>query len=385
MWRRNSSWPPAWPSIEMSKPPILVLGAYGLAGRAIVERLTARTPHSVVAAGRSADKLHALLKQSDSRRVHSLVLDVTNLSALREACANASFVINAVGPFARSGAAIARTAAECGRPYLDCANEQIHYRNLMEVDAAARRKGVPMITAAGAVPGLSTLATAQVLKQLPGATEAEWCWAQFRHAYADSGLASMMGGILEAVDRPVALCNGRPVPIVIGRSSREFALAKPFGRKRLLEIPTIDVLTIPGRFPLREFHNWIYMGDLPTWLLDIVRLLKPNRRPWAYRLIEVIMRRINDRDTARAIAAGIGPECLLQILARSSSETRSQSLLFRDGAAPTACLPAYLADLYLRGEVSQAGLLTPLDLVDPARLTEIMDGVLMAPASRGKS
>ena len=30
MWRRSSSWPPAWPSIEMSKAPILVLGAYGL-------------------------------------------------------------------------------------------------------------------------------------------------------------------------------------------------------------------------------------------------------------------------------------------------------------------------------------------------------------------
>ena len=96
----------------MSKPPILVLGAYGLAGRAIVERLTARTPHTVVAAGRSGDKLHALLKQSDSRRVRPLVLDVTNLSALREACAAVSFVINAVGPFARSGAATARTAVE---------------------------------------------------------------------------------------------------------------------------------------------------------------------------------------------------------------------------------------------------------------------------------
>ena len=48
-------------------------------------------------------------------------------AALREACGRASFVINAVGPFARSGAAIARVAVECGLPYLDCANEQVHY------------------------------------------------------------------------------------------------------------------------------------------------------------------------------------------------------------------------------------------------------------------
>jgi short subunit dehydrogenase-like uncharacterized protein len=358
-------------------PQILVLGAYGLAGRAVVERLTARTTHSVVAAGRRADKLQALLKEIRSDRVSPLVLDATDVSALRNACANASFIINAVGPFARSGAAIARTVVECGRPYLDCANEQLHYRRLLELDALARRQGVPLITAAGGVPGLSTLLTAHLLKQFSGATEVDCCWAQFRHAYAQSGLASLMGGILEALDRPVALRAGKPATIVIGRSAREFALPEPFGRKKLLEVPTIDDLTIPGRFSLQEFHTWFYMGDLPTWLLEIVRLLQPNRRPWAYRLIEAIMRRINDRDTAKAIASGIGPECLLQVLARNSDETKSQSLMFRDGAVATACLPAYIADRCLRGEVPQTGLLTPLDLIDPERLPEITEGALI--------
>jgi hypothetical protein len=123
------------------------------------------------------------------------------------------------------------------------------------------------------------------------------------------------------------------------------------------------------------------MGDLPTWLLDIVRLLQPNRRPWAYRLIETIMRRINDRDTAKAIASGVGPECLMQVLARSSGETKSQTIMFRDGAVATACLPAYIADRCLRGEVSQTGLLTPLDLIDTGRLPEITDGALIAQSS----
>ena len=122
---------------------ILVLGAYGLAGRAIVERLAARTTHSVVAAGRRVDKLQALLKAIGSDRVHALVLDATDVSALRDACTNASFIINAVGPFARSGSAIARTAIECGRPYLDCANEQFHYRNLLDLMPRRAGKGSP--------------------------------------------------------------------------------------------------------------------------------------------------------------------------------------------------------------------------------------------------
>jgi len=347
-----------------SEHHILVLGAYGLAGRGIIERIATRSAYCVTAAGRRADKLQALLKVAGSNRVRTLVLDATDVSALRDACANASFVINAVGPFSRNGADIARTVIECGRPYLDCANEQRHYQNLLELDALARRQGVPMITGAGAVPGLSTLLTAHLLKRFPATTEVDVCWAQFRHAYAESGLASMMGGILEAVDRPLALRKGNPVPIVIGRSAMHFDLPEPFGRKRLLEVPTIDALTIPNRFSLQEFHTWFYMGDLPTWLLEMVRVLKPNRRPWAYRLIEARMRYLNDRDTAKAIAAGIGPECLLQVLVRNSDEAKARLMVFADGAVATACLPAYIADSYLRGEVSQTGLLTPLDLVD---------------------
>lgn len=356
---------------------ILVLGAYGLAGRAIVERLATRTAYSVVAAGRKADKLRESLKTIGSDRTRALVLDATDVSGLRHACAGVSFVINAVGPFSQSGAAIARTVIECGRPYLDCANEQLHYRNLLELDALARARNVPMITAAGAIPGLSTLLIAHVLNQFPVATEVDCFWAQSRHAYPNSGLASMMGGILEAVDCPVALRKGNPAPIVIGRSTMHYDLPKPFGQKRLIEVPAIDALTIPGRYSLQEFHTWVYMGELPTWLLEIVRFLQPNRRPWAYRLIEAIMRRINDWDTAKAIASGVGPECLLQIVARNSDETKSQSLLFCDGAVATACLPAHIADCYLRGKVFKTGLLTALDLIDTEKLPEITDNALM--------
>jgi hypothetical protein len=137
-------------------------------------------------------------------------------------------------------------------------------------------------------------------------------------------------------------------------------------------------LTLPSRFSLQEFHTWFYMGDLPTWLLEVVRILQPNRRPWAYRMIEAIMRRMNDRDTKRAIASGVGPECVLQVSIRVPSEAQTKSVMFRDGAVATACLPAYLADRYLRGELRQTGLLTPLDLVKVECMPQITDGAVIA-------
>ncbi len=74
--------------------------------------------------------------------------------------------------------------------------------------------------AAGAVPGLSTLRIGNMLERFPETTGVGCCWARFRHAYAEAGLGSMMDGILEAVDRPVALSDGRAVPVLVSVSGR---------------------------------------------------------------------------------------------------------------------------------------------------------------------
>ncbi len=247
----------------------------------------------------------------------------------------------------------------------------------LELDDAARRQGVPMITAAGAIPGVSTLVIMRLLKQFPQATQADCCWAQFRHAYADSGLASVMGGILEAVELPVAVSHGALSPVVIGRSSRYFDLPEPFGRKQLLEVPAIDALTLYTRKPLEEFHTFFYMGDLPTWLLEIVRILRPDRRPWAYRFIEALMKHLNARDTQTAIDAGTGPESLLHIRVQGADDAQTESILFRDGAIATACLPAYIADACLKGNIISTGLLTPLDVIDTEVLPDLLNDAVI--------
>lgn len=350
---------------------ILVLGAYGLAGRAIVKQLLHTTPFHVIAAGRDPEKLRATLSPHASTRLTATPFDAADAQCLRAQCGKADFVVNAVGPFSRHGAAIARTVVECGKPYLDCANEQTHYCALRGLDTLAQSQNIPLITAAGATPGFSSLLMAGMLEQFPGISEIDCCWAQFRHAYADAGLASMMGGILEASGKPVVLHEGNPVPLLIGQSTRRFDLPKPFGTQRLLEVPTIDTLTLPARFSLRELHTWFYMGDMPVWLLGLVRRLQPQRRPWAYRVIEAIMRRVNKNDTHKAIAAGTGPESLLLVSARNNETVETQQMLFRDGAVATACLPAHIVNRYLTGEYTTTGLITPLDLIRPEALLDI--------------
>jgi len=354
--------------MKISDQSILVLGANGLAGRTIVEGLIKRTPYRVVAAGRNPEKLTAVLPSEGRDRIELLISEATDQPALRRAFQQSALVINAIGPYAVHGAAIARLAVECGRPYVDCANEQVHYRRMRELDAEARRNGLLLATGAGAIPGVSTLLAARLLEDAPWAKAAEIIFAQFQHAYANSGLASMMSGVLDAGYRPVALSGGKDQPVRLGDSQKNVELPFPFGRLRLLEVPTIATPALSARFPLRELHTWFYLGEQPTWIFGLIRLLQPQKRPWAYRLIETIARPMNVKEQQRAVAAGFRREALLSVTVYGAGSTRTGTVLLRDGAAPMECLPVMIARECLSGRLNHAGLATPLDLLTFDRL-----------------
>ncbi len=341
---------------------VLVLGAYGLAGRAIVRRLLAATDAKVVASGRRSDRLVEEFSGDSSGRLRTLALDATDSTALTDACREADVVVNAVGPYDLHGAAIARTVVGGRRHYIDCANEQVHFEHLRKLDAEAADAGVLLVTGAGVAPGLSTLVAAHLLESGLPPTSVEIVYAQLRHAYPDGGQASVMGGVLDAVHRPWAIHAGERVEAKLGRSVREMELPAPFGRRRLLEVPTIDVPVLAARVALHDARTWFYLGDQPPWLFGLIRLLDPTRRRWAYRLIERIVTRMTRAEYDHAVASGLGTDVYLGVTVGAAGVSRSAEVHLTDGASPTAVLPARIASDLLAGTVTESGLRTPIDL-----------------------
>lgn len=362
----------------MKTKEILVLGAYGLAGRTVIAGLKSSTDDSIVAAGRDPERLKEVISGSRSDRCRLLELDAGDLTALRRACETADLVINTIGPYALLGSSIARVAIECGVSYIDCANEQIHYWKLSELDPLARDRGLLMVTGAGAIPGFSTLLAAALLDRFPSATSVDIAFAQFRHAYPGAGLASIMSGVLDAVHRPYALVDGDQKPVLLGKSLREFSLQAPFKKKKMLEVPTIDTITLAQRYPLKNIRTWFYLGEQPAWLFGLIRLLQPQKRKWAYDLIRTVANITDSREYKRSVNAGHGPEALLYVEAGNGHEKRFGSVLLKDGAAPMGCLPAIIAGDFLAGRIRQTGLTTPLDLVSFDRMVESATDAIIA-------
>ena len=340
---------------------VLVLGACGLAGRVVVERLLAASDLEIVATGRNAASLRARFGGRDPRQT-TATLDADDAAALRQACASVDIVVNAVGPYTRNGAEIARTVVDCRRHYIDCANEQLHFERLQALDARARDAGCLLVTGAGLFPGLSSLLATHQLRAHPGADTLEIVYAQLRSPFDDGGHASAMGGVLDTVLQPWAVRGGRRVAVPLGRSLRTADLPLPFGRCRLLEVPTIDLPLFAGRTGLREIHTWVLMTDQPAWVFGLIRRLDPTRRPWAYRLLDGILSRLARREAAHAKAGGLSRNALLQVITRDASRERAANLVFCDGATPVGVLPARIARDLASNRITATGLQTPLDL-----------------------
>lgn len=137
---------------EAKGPPVIaVYGASGHTGRFVVAELRRRNL-PVIAIGRSAARLDRL----DVAATRVAALD--DPTALDQALAGATVVINCAGPFLDTAQPIIEAALRRGTSYLDVTAEQQAARDTFaHYDEAARRAGVKIIPAASFFGGLADL------------------------------------------------------------------------------------------------------------------------------------------------------------------------------------------------------------------------------------
>lgn len=350
---------------------ILVLGAYGGAGREIVRGLIDKTDLNLIVAGRNRERLIALVSERGSTRLTPRVFDVTNSAALAQSLRDVALVINAVGPYSMHGADIARAAIDSNVPYIDFANEQIHYRRLQEIDTPARERRLPLMTAAGAVPGLSGVLALRGARQLPAVETIDTFYGQGRMPSPEAGVASLMSGALEIGFGSVTVRNGVHIATRLG-AHRRIERLQGLKPTEMIAGPTIEALTVPARIPLRSFEQYWNLGEIPPGTFALIRILKPHRRPWAYRLLKRLTERIVRHDYERSVKKGLTAEGVLKIIARGGGRTWEATVTFDDGFVATAYLPVIAARRFTEGLLSESGLVTPLDIFDDEGLMREM-------------
>lgn len=89
--------------------------------------------------------------------VKSEAVDVENPVELRRSMKSVDIVVNCVGPYYRYGINTIKAAIETGVKYADICDELIAAKEIMKLDAAAKKAGTTVLTSLGSSPGLSNI------------------------------------------------------------------------------------------------------------------------------------------------------------------------------------------------------------------------------------
>jgi len=352
----------------MDARPVVVLGAYGEAGSAVVRALAATKAFEVVAAGRDAAKLAALQRTGDG--LSTLQLDVFDAQALAAALRTAGLVINCVGPYVRSGLLLARAAVEAKVAYLDLASEQEHARQLRALDSSARQAGTPVLTGVGAYPGLSGILLQALLRRHPGAQSVELALVTGAHADPALGAAQAVSGVMELAFPLTELEDGRLVEVVPGER-RSFDFPQPFGPTAVMRWPQLEVLSLAAAGRVRDASTFVALGGEALPARTLLRLLRRLRPTPGSRVLAAVTRLLaarRRRQKPHRPAETTNRGAIVVVL-REGDEVHTASASVQDVAAATSWLPVYAAKRWAEGGLAP-GVAIPLEVFQPQRVID---------------
>ena len=143
-----------------ARPRLLIVGGYGAFGARAADRLAREAEFDIIIAGRSlahAQTAAVELQQRAQAAITAAVVDATSPNSATLQSLAPTIVINASGPFQTQDYALARAAIDIGAHYIDLADASdfvTGFARDASLDAAARAKGVLVVSGASTVPAI---------------------------------------------------------------------------------------------------------------------------------------------------------------------------------------------------------------------------------------
>jgi len=143
----------------------LIIGGYGFFGGRIARALARDTTLQVIVAGRSQERAGAFAGELRAHAAHPVMaapIDIDDAGlADRIATLGAQLVIHTSGPFQGQDHHVAQACILAGAHYADLADATEFVAEIGALDAAARERGVLVVSGASSVPGLSSAVIAR--------------------------------------------------------------------------------------------------------------------------------------------------------------------------------------------------------------------------------
>lgn len=156
----------------------LILGCGKMAQAAIVDLVTQGVFQRMTIASRRPERAEGFLATLPPHRVRleTVAIDVLDLPALVRLMKGHEVVCNLAGPNYQNAVAIARAAIAAAVPLVDVTDDWAATLDLLDLDADAKRAGIPVIIGLGASPGITNVMARYGADQLDHVEEVRTSW-----------------------------------------------------------------------------------------------------------------------------------------------------------------------------------------------------------------
>ncbi len=358
----------------------LVLGGVGMVGQAVVRSLIGQEEVEKVRIGdivTDRSRLHEKLRSSE--KLELLEVDVNDHQGLLRAMEGVDVVVNCAGPFFRTGPKVARAAIEAKVNYLDICDdyEVIDFLFTPEIDEAAKRAGITVLTGMGSDPGTNNLIAKYYADRLDRVDEIALYWVI---SLADLGERATWGAAwdhslyMNLGDVPQYL-DGRVQLVEAGSGEEWVEFPEPLGRCLLHYVGHPQPVTMP-RYIEGVKTVTIKGGFLPEWVDQLIKEQKEQGllslepievkgvKVVPYDLTRELWRRIPEGRDRGPVASGVR----VKVTGERGGKQVTYTCEMVGRTAPGTGIPAAIGAMMLAsGQVEVKGVVPPEGCIDPEK------------------
>ncbi|NJL85690.1 MAG: saccharopine dehydrogenase [Leptolyngbyaceae cyanobacterium SM1_1_3] len=334
---------------------VLILGGTGRIGSSVGQDLLTFTQAAITLSGRAPQPQLALARQHPDR-VQTLVVNLDNQVALREAIVAYDLIVHCAGPFRYRDSRVLQACIDLGKPYLDVADNPPYVREALSLRSQAEAAGVTAVVSTGLFPGISNSMVRQGIEQLDQADEVKLSYAVAGSGGA--GVTVMRTTFLELQHSFPAWVDGQWQDIMPYSQRESVELPPPYGDCGVYWFSTVEAMTLPESFALQSVTT--KFGSLPnfynhlTWLMAHVAPKTWLRQPQTVEFLAQAshqMTQISDRFSGTGVA--IRADILGQKAGRAAQYV--STLVHPDTAIAAGYGTGSVAQLILTGQLHQPG------------------------------
>lgn len=350
---------------------VLIIGGTGRIGTSVATDIATHTQAEITITGRHHNNATDKIPVSN---MGFLKLDLTDKEAIRNAIFSLKqnsenspippLVIHCAGPFFQRDATVLKTCIEAGVNYLDVSDNRKFTRLALDYSDAAANAGVTAIINTGIFPGISNSLVRQCIDQLDKAEEIHLSYVV--GGSGGAGLTVMRTTFL-GLQNPFEVWIDNQWQSVTPYSDREvIEFPPPYGKIGVYWFDMPECFTLAKAFPVKsvitKFGSFPDFYNLMTWIVANWWPSSWLQNPDTIEFLSQVSYKMTEF-TDNFSGIGVAVKSQVSGIKDGKAASFSSTLLHDNTATAAGIGTGTIAELILRGELNQAGVFPPEEVL----------------------